>query len=464
MKFKIKLQTFSLLLLVTLLFSFPSYGAENGVNDFVNRLYTLVLNRPADEDGLKDWSEQLITGTNSGAGVAEGFFFSDEFIAMQLSDEEFIDTLYHVFLNRNSDSEGLANWEEALDNGLSRKYVCQGFAGSDEFANLCAEDGISAGTIELTEPRDQNAKITAFVSRCYHTFLGRSADIEGLNQWTSQLLAETKTPKELAYGFIFSPEFIGQDLSDNIYIERLYQGLFNREAADFEVSDWVHRLDTTLSRNSIFIGFADSDEFRNLADSFSLPSDWAGTDDFILRYGISKDTTQVLLIESSGVTAKESMWELQGFEWKKIMETKGYVGIDGVGEASEYISKTPKGVYSLTIAFGVLPNPGTALPYTQINDSHFWVSDVDSAYYNQFVSSDLITPDWDTSEHLTDEPAAYGYAIAIDYNTECIPGKGSAFAFHCETGGPTAGCVSAPKEDVLFVLQHINTHCEIVIQ
>ena len=58
---------------------------------------------------------------------------------------------------------------------------------------------------------------------------------------------------------------------------------------------------------------------------------------------------------------------------------------------------------------------------------------------------------------------AYEYAIAINYNTSCTPGSGSAIFFHCSTGNGTAGCVSVPREMMVEILQTIQEDTIIVI-
>ena len=70
--------------------------------------------------------------------------------------------------------------------------------------------------------------------------------------------------------------------------------------------------------------------------------------------------------------------------WNEDLCTSGYVGYGGVGETTEWNRKTPRGQFSFTYAFGILPNPGTELSYTQVDDTYYWVDDVNSRYYNQF--------------------------------------------------------------------------------
>ena len=73
--------------------------------------------------------------------------------------------------------------------------------------------------------------------------------------------------------------------------------------------------------------------------------------------------------------------------WNEDLCTSGYVGYGGVGETTEWNRKTPRGQFSFTYAFGILPNPGTELSYTQVDDTYYWVDDVNSRYYNQFVTT-----------------------------------------------------------------------------
>ncbi len=81
----------------------------------------------------------------SGADAAKGFFLSDEFIAMNLSDAEFLNRLYHTFFDRDPDTAGFNNWMGQLQNGASRQSVLNGFINSTEWANLCLKFGISSG-------------------------------------------------------------------------------------------------------------------------------------------------------------------------------------------------------------------------------------------------------------------------------------------------------------------------------
>ncbi|MBO4636282.1 MAG: DUF4214 domain-containing protein [Clostridiales bacterium] len=109
---------------------------------FATRLYTTCLNRNADEAGLMAWARQLSNQRDTGTGAAHGFFFSSEFTNQNVSNGEYVTRLYRTFMNREPDEGGYNAWLAQLDEGVSREDVFNGFAGSIEFARICASYGI----------------------------------------------------------------------------------------------------------------------------------------------------------------------------------------------------------------------------------------------------------------------------------------------------------------------------------
>ena len=249
------------------------------VESFVERLYTEVLGRDADPNGLAAWTQNLKDGKETGAKVAMGFVDSDEFKNKDMSDEEFLEIMYRTFLGRPSDEGGLKEWKKVLDEGMSRMFVFRGFVESDEFTAICDDYDIIRGNVVLNAPMDQreNEDKTKFVARCYNVFLGRKADADGLNSWVTQLVNGSNNAKEAAKGFVMSDEFQGRNLSNEEYVKTIYVGLLDREADPKGLAEWVKVLENGGSRLEIFYGFADSKEFRELADSYGLASDWEST-------------------------------------------------------------------------------------------------------------------------------------------------------------------------------------------
>ena len=244
--------------------------SSKGVTGFVCRLYAKALGREADMKGLEDWVSQLQTKKSTGAGVAYGFFFSPEFIKKNVSDGDYITLLYRVFFDREPDAAGKLNWLRALENGASRKYVFAGFSNSQEWKSLCESYSILPGSYTSDEPRDQNLKVTAFVQRLYTLCLNRKADIAGMNDWTSALNSRQKDGAHVAYGFFFSPEFTSLQLSNEAYVEVLYEVFLGRASDRTGKADWVAQLSAGTSRMDVFRGFAHSLEFDGICKDYGI--------------------------------------------------------------------------------------------------------------------------------------------------------------------------------------------------
>lgn len=119
------------------------YRNQNeGVTMFVARCYTKALNRDYEVAGLEDWCRAILTGDNTPTEVAQCFIFSDEFKGRNLNDEEYVKVLYRTFLGREAEGEGLAAWVEALKTE-DRDIVLDGFANSDEFAEILESYGLN---------------------------------------------------------------------------------------------------------------------------------------------------------------------------------------------------------------------------------------------------------------------------------------------------------------------------------
>ena len=109
---------------------------------FVTRFYRLCLGREPDSAGLENWIELLRLGTKTGADVAEGFIYSQEFINNKTSNEAYLTVLYKAFFNRPADLSGWNTWLAELNTGKAREDVLKGFIYSQEFENLCVRFGI----------------------------------------------------------------------------------------------------------------------------------------------------------------------------------------------------------------------------------------------------------------------------------------------------------------------------------
>lgn len=249
----------------------PGRVDREGVEDFVERLYNNCLGRESDAYGKNNWVNEIIYNGMPGGDVARGFLYSDEMKNMNLSDEDFVRTLYSTLLDREPDGEGLANWTKALAEGQSRESIIDGFIDSTEWANICLRFGIYSGgkgipTITIEPCED----ILDFVRRLYEICLEREADPSGLMDWSTALANFRNTGTGVAYGFFFSPEFTGHGFDDAEYVTRLYRTILGREPDQAGLEDWVGRLAAGESRETIFYGFTDSTEFGILCAQYGI--------------------------------------------------------------------------------------------------------------------------------------------------------------------------------------------------
>ncbi len=191
--------------------------------------------------------------------------------------------------------------------------------------------------------------------------------------------------------------------------------------------------------------------------------------DWVARLGEAQNTEQLFVIAGVGeTTATVSMHEKDSRgEWRQIMTTPGYIGLNGLGKEMEGDGKTPVGVFSFNAAFGIAEDPGCTLGYHQVTEDDYWSGDVRKGYgYNEMVSiRDLPDLNTEESEHLIDYTVPYQYCLNISYNEGGKPGLGSAIFLHCmDAARPfTHGCVAIPTEQMRLVMQHVRPDCVVVI-
>jgi len=112
---------------------------KNKILTFVEHLYVELLGRASDPAGLAYWSGELAAQTLTGSDVVRGFTSSSELIGSALSDQEYVNKLYTALLGRPADAGGLDAWTNAISSGaVTRNQALEGFLASQEFKNLAA--------------------------------------------------------------------------------------------------------------------------------------------------------------------------------------------------------------------------------------------------------------------------------------------------------------------------------------
>lgn len=273
---------------------------------FVERLYSIVLERTCSTEESNGWVKALTNNTISCADTAYGFVFSDEYTAKKTTNRQFIVMLYKTLLNREPDESEVQGWLAAFTNNYSRKFIFQQFSTAPEFAALCSKYGLTVGEIRLndseiydynnsqetpTETPTQETTTQAptqkpteetttqpdtlggtdgFVQRLYTYILRRTCSESEIKSWSTALGDGTITPNDTVYGFLNSEEFISYNVDNTEYVKILYKAILGRTGSDDEMQGWITYLNETGDRQYIADGFLNSYEFGTLLQQYGL--------------------------------------------------------------------------------------------------------------------------------------------------------------------------------------------------
>lgn len=243
---------------------------------FINRLYRNFLGRDADIDGLRSWMDLLNNGF-TGADLVVGFSVSPEFRNKNLSNSEYVESLYRTVLGREADEVGKSAWVDMLSFGQTREAILSGFISSPEFTDMCCDYGIVAGTYDVPYGSNimlENLSIASFVANLYDNCLGREFDEDGISEWVSLLKNGKVGGGDVAKGFLHSEEFINLHTSNIEYVKILYRTLMSRDADDIGLDYWVGRLKNGDSRDFVLDNFIDSSEFGDICASSEISVRW----------------------------------------------------------------------------------------------------------------------------------------------------------------------------------------------
>jgi L,D-peptidoglycan transpeptidase YkuD (ErfK/YbiS/YcfS/YnhG family) len=162
---------------------------------------------------------------------------------------------------------------------------------------------------------------------------------------------------------------------------------------------------------------------------------------------VPADARQVVLVRGAGTDSPRATAELlvrSGARWRPLRTWPAHNGSKGwTTDHHEGDRRSPVGVFTLSDAGGVLPDPGARLPYTSsaaFQAPHYWPR----SYWHDF-----------------------DYVIAIDYNRRrgtpptdpTRPqgqAKGGGIWLHLDHGSGTSACISLPRTAMVYLLRTLD--------
>lgn len=183
------------------------------------------------------------------------------------------------------------------------------------------------------------------------------------------------------------------------------------------------------------------------------------------RAHVPAATTQLVTVEARTMRttyATLTTWRRSGRCWVKAGGPYGArLGKNGLSaNRREGDGTTPIGSFRIgATMYGNEPNPGVRFRYRKLRCGDWWDEDSTSPTYNSFqhVRCGVTPPFKGGSEGMWQQPRPYPHLAVIEYNMRpVVPGRGSGIFLHAQTGGPTIGCVSLRKPELVRVLRWLR--------
>ncbi len=134
------------------------------------------------------------------------------------------------------------------------------------------DENPSAKVPEEVAPKTQ---IEEFIERCYLVTLNRTAGSgagSGLEYWSTEISEGRQTGVSTVYNFFNSNEYKNKNKSNADYVKDLYKAFMGRDV-NVNVGGpkfWVDQLNSGVSKEKVFSGFANSVEFYNICKSYGI--------------------------------------------------------------------------------------------------------------------------------------------------------------------------------------------------
>ncbi len=173
-----------------------------------------------------------------------------------------------------------------------------------------------------------------FVKRCYKVALQREPDKQGFNFWKGKVTNKELVGSSVVYNFIFSDEYTNQHKSDKEFVNDLYTMFMGRAADKEGYKFWCDKLSKGASRQDVFAGFANSEEFYKLCCDYGITAGY-----FTNEYDFQQVNNVNLFVERLYIICLNRIGDKSGQQYWVDGMLKG--DLTGISCAANYI-KSPE--------------------------------------------------------------------------------------------------------------------------
>lgn len=182
----------------------------------------------------------------------------------------------------------------------------------------------------------------------------------------------------------------------------------------------------------------------------------------------------------SSTSAGMRVWQRTTDGWRlvrgPVRVALGWSGFVRAGDRQQSSGTTPAGRFAIRYAFGNRADPGTRMRYRRVDHNDMWPYEPrDAATYNIYQPHRAATSHWraDYVERLSDYGDEYAYSLVLGFN---LPSgvhwskkrrqyvarepadttRGGGIFLHVKQKRYTAGCVSAPIDQVRWLVRRLD--------
>jgi L,D-peptidoglycan transpeptidase YkuD (ErfK/YbiS/YcfS/YnhG family) len=175
--------------------------------------------------------------------------------------------------------------------------------------------------------------------------------------------------------------------------------------------------------------------------------------------------SQLITVETTSTSTTHATlrtWRRSGGCWVAVDGPyPARVGRNGIRKnRREGDGTTPIGTFRIgSVMYGNEANPGVKFRYRRLRCGDWWDEDPSSPTYNtlQRLRCGQQPPFKVKSPGMWQERTAYTHLAVVEFNMNpIVPGRGSGIFLHAQTGGPTNGCISLGRPDLVRVLRWLS--------